>query len=146
MGSEMCIRDSYTRGLVRFNHGRVCLRLGDRGAGRKSVVDEHDGTPGPLERRVLGVQTPVELSRLALGLRHGLGELGVGEPVASANIHSVAVGRDGAEGVLGLVGVADLPDGEDVQRPAARSGDARRHLHPAAGETDDNGPWAELGK
>lgn len=31
--------DLYTRGLVRFNHGRVCLRLGDRGAGRKSVVE-----------------------------------------------------------------------------------------------------------
>ena len=31
--------DPYTRGLVRFNHGRVCLRLGDRGAGRKSVVE-----------------------------------------------------------------------------------------------------------
>src|SRR5262249_51623258 len=31
--------DPYTRGLVRFNHGRACLRLGDRGAGRKSVVE-----------------------------------------------------------------------------------------------------------
>ncbi len=31
--------EPYTRGLVRFNHGRVCLRLGDRGAGRKSVVE-----------------------------------------------------------------------------------------------------------
>ena len=31
--------DSYTRGLVRFNPGRVCLRLGDRRAGRKSVVE-----------------------------------------------------------------------------------------------------------
>jgi hypothetical protein len=31
--------DPYTRGLVRFNHGRACLRLGDRVAGRKSVVE-----------------------------------------------------------------------------------------------------------
>ncbi|MFO0683135.1 MAG: HEAT repeat domain-containing protein [Sandaracinus sp.] len=31
--------DLYTRGLVRFDHGRACLRLGDRVAGRKSVVE-----------------------------------------------------------------------------------------------------------
>ncbi len=30
--------DLYVKGLVRFNHGRVCMRLGDRGAGRKSIV------------------------------------------------------------------------------------------------------------
>jgi hypothetical protein len=30
--------DLYVQGLVRFNHGRTCMRLGDRGAGRKSIV------------------------------------------------------------------------------------------------------------
>ena len=30
--------DPYTAGLVHFNHGRACMRLGDRAAGRKSVV------------------------------------------------------------------------------------------------------------
>jgi len=30
--------DLYTAGLVHFNLGRACLRLGDRGAGRKAIV------------------------------------------------------------------------------------------------------------
>ena len=32
------VDDPYTQGLVRFNHGRACLRLGDRDAGRRSIV------------------------------------------------------------------------------------------------------------
>jgi tetratricopeptide (TPR) repeat protein len=38
-GDPRLASDLYTRGLVRFNHGRACARLGDRGAGRRSVVE-----------------------------------------------------------------------------------------------------------
>ena len=85
----------------------------------------------------------VELGRLRLRPFDLGGELVLGEPVRVAQVDAAA-GRDRAERVLGLEGMADLAHRDDVERELERACDLGSDDDAAAGEPDHDGVGERL--
>jgi hypothetical protein len=85
-----------------------------------------------VEARVEGLGGSRRAPRSGVDLLVGEAVTGTQEP------HSA--GRDGADPVLGLPRMTDLPHGERLERNAEGAGDLRRHLDSSAREAHDDHP------
>ena len=125
-----------------------CLRPADGGdhgrAGRKSVVDQQNGSAAKVEWRMLSVQVPVETCSLRLRLLNDDGQPLGSETVRGAHVDPVT-GRDRSDAVLALEGMADLLHRNDIERCAERPGDLGSDLDTAPREADDDDIAAALG-
>src|SRR3990172_7415256 len=83
------------------------------------------------------------MRRLRLRLLDHCCELLLAETVGAANVDAVT-GGDGADAVLGVPGVADLADGDNVQWGLEDPRDFRRDLPAAPRKPDDDELWPAL--
>ena len=112
-----------------------------RGARGEPVVHDDrdaavDGHAGPAA--AIGGQPPIQFGPFPRG-----GAIDVGRAEAEAAQHVLvderhAVLRDGADGQLRLIGRAELPHQQHVQRRRQRPRHLGRHRHAAASEAEDD--------
>lgn len=115
-----------------------------RGACRKPVVHDHGGLAAELGGRSPAVQPAVERRCGFLRLPDSVCNLVLGQPIRSTQVDAVARGHR-ADGVFGLPRVADLANGDYVERRVERTRDFGRDLDASACEANDDQIGRSLG-